>query len=149
MTSSLHNDGIVRRVLSSVGDPVDRAAVIGAILAATHTGGGTFDQRGGSYRGSGYLVGGAGPFLILDYVYEDHLLRKVIEWVYRAAPVVSERADLYFGAWVTGGLLYLDVTQHYSDEDYTFAVQAAWAREELAIFKADGKGGGYEIRIAD
>lgn len=156
-------DSLIRRVPSSVGNPVDVDRVTIALLGAHNGGlpsGGTFDSQGRPYNGSGYLVATVGHELQLwddqfDWIdsrtgqvrqVASDVYYSIAEWVREVAHEVTSRADYWFGIWHDGeGYVYLDVTQSYSDEDPQVAVQAGIARKQRSIYKAFGNGNGAVI----
>ena len=114
---------------SSVGDPMNYAAVTAAILA--NPTGATIDNRGIDYRGSGIAVALPEHGRIIALSVASAM---VGEWVATVAPHVTTHAARYFGCWVDDEVLYLDVVEIFSDEDEDRAISAGYARGELAVY---------------
>lgn len=130
----------VGTVPSSVGDPVDYAAVTRALLSTEC--GATVDPRGGTYLGDGIAVAlpQYGTATIgRDPAYVERWVRTVAAHV---TAVASPRR--YFGAWLDNGVLYLDVAEVFSSAEEDRALDAARRRGQLAVWHAGRR---EEIRI--
>ena len=56
----------------------------------------------------------------------------VAAWVDHVMPAILSRADLWIGAWIEAGVLYLDVSEQIADAGA--AVTAGRARDQIAIW---------------
>lgn len=133
---SRHIDGVARGVLPSTGDPVARELVAAALVGATD--GATVAPTGLPYGGSGILVAipEYGDRIPVGWTPETSILAR--EWVDRVAPHVTgpHPRPRYFGAWVDGGTLYLDIVESFPREDIAEAIAAGRARDQIAVWDA-------------
>lgn len=134
MTSTLYNPAVVeRRVPSSVGNPVDYNAVAATLIGAA-TIGCTIDGHGKGYSGDGIIVGVPEYGIVAD-PFDVMFPQRVLAWVKEVAPVVSRRADYWFGVWADcSGHSHLDVSQTFSQEDRAWALRAIFVRGELCAW---------------
>lgn len=136
MTTSIHNDGIARQVLASTGNPTQYGAVARALVASVADGGPgtTVNGHGFPYTGDGLIVadGEHGQVLWNDDDPEGRPVADyVLAWVLAVAPVITSRADYFYGIWADeDGYLHLDVSQVFSREDRIYALHAINVRGE-------------------
>lgn len=111
---------------------VDR--IVDNIIA---TGGATFNANGLFSYLQGYQVGINGSGLMHDLpkrenadAYRAVIDNKVRVFANKKWVLIEENFDL--GAWVDGGVLYLDVTRHYSDRE--LAVKRGTEMGEKAVW---------------
>lgn len=129
---------ITRAVPSSVGRAVDVDTVAALLTITTH--GATVGTHGAPYGGDGILVAMPEHGAVLDF--DNYALRgafyaDVLDWVRRVAPMVTAvgaSPARYFGAWVDGDLMYLDVVEAFSSAEEERAVAAGRTRGQLAIW---------------
>lgn len=60
--------------------------------------------------------------------------RHIREWVELRAHAVSQSARFYFGAWLSGEYLYLDVVEIFSSADEDLAVAAGRRRNQISVW---------------
>lgn len=128
--TSVHDDDVVRAVPSSVGNPVRYTAVADELFSRC-TLGATVSGTAQQYTGDGFVVGDGENSTVLELDSPD-LYDRILAWVLAVAPIVSSRADYYFGVWADwDGRIHLDVAQVFSREDEIYARHAIRVRGEL------------------
>jgi hypothetical protein len=130
MITSVHDDGVTRRVPSSAGNPVRSAERIASALIDAPDGA-TLSFDGTPYRGDGILVAARG---FDRRIGRTPTVAEVADWVREVAPVVTSAARFHFGAWRNNGALYLDVAELFSSADEDAAMAAMDARREVAAW---------------
>jgi len=108
-----------------------------AILAHVREAGGcTIDPRGNGNPATGYLVAlPAADGCAASTSWDGNgagILPLVASWIERIAPRVLTDPDLFVGAWIDAGKLYLDVSQWIAGA--TDALRAGRERDQIAIW---------------
>lgn len=128
----------IRRVPSSVGDPIRRDAIVSKLVNAID--GATVLPSGNDYAGSGILVAVPEFSFTVSCEWPDDpergsIVGMVRSWLNWVAPAVSEGAHpRAFGVWHSGGRIYLDVVDIFSDAEEDDARNAGRVRDQIAIW---------------
>jgi len=137
---ALVNDYVAtHRTNGGIGDPTAYAAVTRALVSATD--GATVSASGQPFNGSGYVVAVPEYSHVIELGFVRVVSDAVRTWVATASHHVTGRhlRPRYFGAWVNGDRLYLDVVEVFPDDERDAAVAAGRARNQIAVWDA-GRG---------
>lgn len=119
-----------------------------AYASLASDGGFTCDRLGRAYRpSSGYAVSLAGlesrvPLALLTPTLFDGLGRVYLHWTRKL--YAATRFDVYFGGWVDGSIVVLDLSETYVHLEV--AMRVGQERGQTAIYEFNGRDG-REIRL--
>lgn len=128
----------LRRVPSSVGDPIRRDAIVSKLVDAID--GATVLPSGNDYAGSGILVavpefGAHLTAEVMGGLTTAQVRALVGMWVtLRAREVDNGLHPRAFGIWHARGAMYLDVVDIFSDAEEDDARNAGRVRDQIAIW---------------
>jgi hypothetical protein len=115
-----------------IGNPIAADVVSHGLLSAP--GGATVGPSGLPYRGDGIVVALPEYATMITVLNID----TVNTWVRAVAPHVTgpHNRPRWFGSWQSDGVIYLDVVETFTRDDYDDAVRAGRERNQIAIWDA-------------